>query len=81
MASQAYDIKDEYGLPKFFESDRIQVKGLIIHDLSDMCKPLEHKDTDQWLYEEKVPGSIISTQRADEKVKSAWSNDGRNYCV
>src|SRR5437667_6065086 len=25
---------DEFGLPRFFESDRIQVRGLIIHDLS-----------------------------------------------
>ena len=31
------DIKDEYGLPKFFESEKIQVKALLIHELSDIA--------------------------------------------
>ena len=30
---------DEFGLPRFFESDKIQVKGLIIHDLSIAARP------------------------------------------
>jgi carbamoyl-phosphate synthase small subunit len=30
----SYEIKDEFGLPKYFESDKIQIKGLLIHDLS-----------------------------------------------
>jgi carbamoyl-phosphate synthase small subunit len=33
----SYEIKDEYGLPKYFESDKIQVKGLIVHDLSEIA--------------------------------------------
>src|SRR5881628_3540802 len=33
----SFDAKDEYGLPKFFESDGIQVKALLIHDLSDVA--------------------------------------------
>ena len=51
------DILDEYGLPKFFESDRIQPKGLIIHSLSNISSHWScEKTLDDWLYEEKIPG-------------------------
>jgi carbamoyl-phosphate synthase small subunit len=67
----SYDIKDEYGLPKFFESDRIQVKGLIIHDLSDIASHWScTKTLDQWLYEEKVPGIYnIDTRELTKKLR------------
>lgn len=67
----SYDIKDEYGLPKFFESDRIQVKGLIIHDLSDIASHWSCiKTLDQWLYEEKVPGIYnIDTRELTKKLR------------
>jgi carbamoyl-phosphate synthase small subunit len=68
----SYDIKDEYGLPKFFESDRIQVKGLIIHDLSDIASHWSAiKTLDQWLYEEKVPGIYnIDTRELTKKLRA-----------
>lgn len=51
------DILDEFGLPKFFESERIQVKGLIIHSLSNIASHWSCvKTLDEWLYEEKIPG-------------------------
>jgi carbamoyl-phosphate synthase small subunit len=67
----SYDIKDEHGLPKFFESDRIQVKGLIIHDLSDIASHWSCiKTLDQWLYEEKVPGIYnIDTRELTKKLR------------
>lgn len=67
----SYDIKDEYGLPKFFESDSIQVKGLIIHDLSDIASHWSCiKTLDQWLYEEKVPGIFnIDTRELTKKLR------------
>ena len=67
----SYDIKDEYGLPKFFESDRIQVKGLLIHDLSDVASHWSCiKTLDQWLYEEKVPGIYnIDTRELTKKLR------------
>ena len=67
----SYDIKDEYGLPKFFESDRIQVKGLIIHDLSDIASHWSCiKTLDQWLYEEKMPGIYnIDTRELTKKLR------------
>ena len=67
----SYDIKDEYGLPKFFESDGIQVKGLLIHDLSDIASHWSCiKTLDQWLYEEKVPGIYnIDTRELTKKLR------------
>jgi carbamoyl-phosphate synthase small subunit len=67
----SYDIRDEYGLPKFFESDGIQVKGLIIHDLSDIASHWSCiKTLDQWLYEEKVPGIYnIDTRELTKKLR------------
>src|SRR6187431_104659 len=50
-------IKDVYGLPKYFESDNIQVSGLVVHELSNVANHREcHKTLDQWLYDEKIPG-------------------------
>jgi carbamoyl-phosphate synthase small subunit len=67
----SYDIRDEYGLPKFFESDRIQVKGLLIHELSDIASHWScTKTLDQWLYEEKVPGICnIDTRELTKKLR------------
>ena len=67
----SYDIKDKYGLPKFFESDRIQVKGLLIHDLSNIASHWScTKTLDQWLYEEKVPGIYsIDTRELTKKLR------------
>jgi carbamoyl-phosphate synthase small subunit len=67
----SYDIKDEHDLPKFFESDGIQVRGLLIHDLSDIASHWSCiKTLDQWLYEEKVPGIYnIDTRELTKKLR------------
>ncbi len=67
----SFDIKDEYGLPKFFESDKIQVKALLIHDLSDIASHWScAKTLDQWLYEERVPGIYgIDTRALTKKLR------------
>lgn len=67
----SFDVKDEYGLPKFFESDKIQVKALLIHDLSDIASHWScTKTLDQWLYEEKVPGIYgIDTRALTKKLR------------
>ena len=45
-------ITDSYGLPKYFESDNIQVSGLIVHELSTVANHREcHNTLDQWLYD------------------------------
>lgn len=65
------EIKDEYGLPKFFESDRIQAKALLIHDLSDIASHWSAvKTLDQWLFEEKIPGIYgIDTRELTKKLR------------
>ncbi len=65
------DVKDEYGLPRFFESDKIQIKALLIHDLSDIASHWSCvKTLDQWLYEEKIPGIYgIDTRALTKKLR------------
>jgi carbamoyl-phosphate synthase small subunit len=67
----SFQMKDEYGLPKFFESDRIQAKALIIHDLSEVASHWSCvKTLDQWMYEEKIPGICgIDTRQLTKKLR------------
>jgi carbamoyl-phosphate synthase small subunit len=62
---------DEFGLPRFFESDRIQVKGLIIHDLSIAASHWSCvKTLDEWLYEQRIPGVYnIDTRELTKKLR------------
>lgn len=51
-----YEVRDE-DLPIHFESDRIQVRGLIVHEVCD--KPSHYQSTrtlDKWLRDEGIPG-------------------------
>lgn len=53
------------GLPAFFESDRIQVRGLIVHEV---CTSPSHwqsvRSLDEWLRAEKIPGIYgVDTRR------------------
>jgi len=64
-------IMDNYGLPKYFESDRIQVSGLIVHEL---CNGASHRECDktldQWLYDERIPGIYgIDTRDFTKKIR------------
>jgi carbamoyl-phosphate synthase small subunit len=62
---------DEFGLPRFFESDRIQVRGLIIHDLSVVASHWSCvKTLDEWLYEQRIPGIYnIDTRELTKKLR------------
>jgi len=64
-------IKDGYGLPKYFESDNIQVSGLIVHEISNVANHREcNKTLDQWLFDEKIPGiSGIDTRDLTKKIR------------
>jgi carbamoyl-phosphate synthase small subunit len=65
------EIKDEYGLSKYFESNKIQVKGLLIHELSDVASHWScMKTLDQWFYEEGIPGIYaIDTRELTKKLR------------
>jgi carbamoyl-phosphate synthase small subunit len=64
-------IQDPYGLPKYFESDRVQVKGLLINKLSTVASHWACiKTLDQWLYEEGIPGIFgIDTRELTKKLR------------
>ncbi|HZD35528.1 MAG TPA: glutamine-hydrolyzing carbamoyl-phosphate synthase small subunit [Nitrososphaeraceae archaeon] len=52
-----FDLKDQFGLPRFFESMSIQVRGLIIQNLSTSASHWSSIMTlDDWLHDEKIPG-------------------------
>jgi len=66
----AYDLN--LGLPLYFESDRIQTSGLIIHEL---CTEPYHwastRTLDKWLSDENIPGiSGIDTRRLTKKLRT-----------
>ncbi|MCW4017545.1 MAG: glutamine-hydrolyzing carbamoyl-phosphate synthase small subunit [Candidatus Bathyarchaeota archaeon] len=66
----AYDLN--MGLPLYFESERIQTQGLIIHEL---CTEPYHWDStrtlDKWLQDEGIPGiSGVDTRRLTKKLRT-----------
>jgi carbamoyl-phosphate synthase small subunit len=65
--------KDESGISKYFESDKIQVRGLVVHELSELASHWNLKMTlDEWMYTEKVPGiSEIDTRELTKKLRTS----------
>ncbi len=65
------DTKDKDGIPKYFESEKIQVRGLVIHELSLVASHWNMSMTlDEWLYNEKIPGiSGIDTRALTKKLR------------
>ena len=66
-------IKDKDGISKFFESDKIQVRGLVVHELSLTASHWNLSMTlDEWLFNEKVPGiSGIDTRSLTKKLRKS----------
>jgi carbamoyl-phosphate synthase small subunit len=65
-----YDLS--FGLPLYFESERIQTSGLIIHEL---CTEPYHwastRTLDKWLVDEGIPGIYgIDTRRLTKKLRT-----------
>lgn len=61
----------EWGIPLYFESDNIRIKGLVIHEL---CEKPHHwastKTLDTWLKSENVPGICgIDTRKLTKKLR------------
>ena len=67
----SYNIKDELGIPKYFEAEHIQPKGLVIHELSALASHWAMEKTlDQWLYEEQIPGiHHIDTRELTKRIR------------
>lgn len=65
-----YDL--DLGIPLHFESNRIQVQGLVIHEL---CEEPHHwastRTLDKWLSDEGIPGIYgVDTRRLTKKLRS-----------
>ena len=55
------DGDDEYGLPKYFESDRVQVSALIVADYSHHHSHWSsRRSLSQWLTQQRVPALYLS---------------------
>ncbi len=63
---------DSDGISKYFESDVMQIRGLVVHELSETASHWNLKMTlDEWMYNEKVPGiSGIDTREITKKLRS-----------
>lgn len=68
-----YPLIGNWGVPhkKYWESDRIQVQGVIISNLT--TKPSHHKSTqtlDSWLKKEKIPAIVgVDTRKLTQKLR------------
>ncbi|HET6590312.1 MAG TPA: glutamine-hydrolyzing carbamoyl-phosphate synthase small subunit [Candidatus Nitrosocosmicus sp.] len=74
-----FDDLDEFDLPKYFESDKIQTKGVIVNNLSNVSSHWSCTKTfDQWLYDEKIPGITgVDTRELTKKIRSFGVMNGR----
>jgi len=65
-------IVDDDGIPKFFESSKIQARGLVVHELSLTASHWNLSMTlDEWMYNEKIPGiSGIDTRELTKKLRT-----------
>lgn len=68
----SHEEKDEDGISKFFESDKIQIRGLVVHELSLSASHWNLAMTlDEWMYMEKIPGiSGIDTRALTKKLRT-----------
>ena len=60
------------GLPLYFESDHIQVQGLVIHELClDPFHWVSTRTLDKWLLDEGIPGIYgVDTRRLTKKLRT-----------
>ncbi len=61
------------GIPDYFESNKIQARGLVIHELSTTASHWNLSMTlDEWMYNEKIPGiSDIDTRYLTKKLRAS----------
>jgi carbamoyl-phosphate synthase small subunit len=65
------NIKDKWGIPLFFESEKIQVSGLVV---SELCKypshPTSVRSLHDWMLEEGIPGiEGIDTRELTKRLR------------
>lgn len=67
------EAQDSDGISRGFESEKIQARGLVVHELSRTASHWNLKLTlDEWLYHEKIPGiSGIDTRALTTKLRTS----------
>jgi len=67
----SFDIKDRWGLPLHFESDKPHVLGVIVHELCEKPSHWSNNNSlNQWLLEEGIPGIAgIDTRKLTKKLR------------
>jgi carbamoyl-phosphate synthase small subunit len=62
--------RDEHGLPKFFESDEVQVRAVVVRGLTKAHHWQSQRGLDEWLRDEDVPGLVgVDTRRLTEHLR------------
>lgn len=76
-------IKDDHGLPKYFESSAIHISGLIVSSYSwQHSHWAAHKSLAQWLTENGIPGMYgVDTRALTKKLREHGSMLGRIIVV
>ena len=65
------DARDEHGLPKFLESNGVQVRAAIVRGLTRANHWQSDRSLDSWLRDEGVPGLVgVDTRRLTEQLRS-----------
>ena len=69
------DAEDEFGLPMFFESPKVQVAALIVADYSHHHSHWNsQRSLSQWLTENKVPALYgLDTRLLTKKMERLWA--------
>lgn len=69
----SYSDRDEYGLPRFFESDSIKVKGIVVQEACQVPSHWASKRTlSKWMESEGVPGiEGVDTRALVAKLRDA----------
>ncbi len=64
-------ICDDDGIPKYFESDCIQARGLVVHELSSIASHWNmHMTLDEWMHKECIPGiARIDTRALTKRLR------------
>ena len=67
------ELKNDDGVPKYFESSKIQARGLVVHELSLTASHWNLSMTlDEWMNNEKIPGiSGIDTRHLTKKLRQS----------
>ena len=70
---------DKYGLPRYFESDKIHIQGLVISDYSfNYSHWNAKKSLAEWLKEHNVPGIFdVDTRELTKKIREKGAMLGR----